>query len=315
MTHYPGSISRPVVSHGGPATSHMGLVLHITTNDWDPYGFFSNPANQASSNYWASALGLLEEYVDPDLRAWAQSSGNGSWVSVETSGQDGTAMTDAQVQAVAELFAWGHQHYGWPLRLSDDPGTPGLGWHGMGGDAWGGHVHCPDDARKAQRGEILRRAALIIGGRYAPPPAGGAPAAPGQYFPESLPLRLGCQGVHTRILQTALGVVPADGYYGKDTVAAVKRFQAAHGLVVDGLFGLETGAVLYAPKPAPPAPRPAPPAPITPGPNMLVQFAGYPAVWEINYISKPEWIARGLQRSAVHVLTDAHALAALPEVN
>ncbi len=151
---------------------------------------------------------------------------------------------------------------------------------------------------------------LLTHGTFVPQ-GGGAFS---QYHPETLPLRLWCQGVHTRIMQTALGVVPADGYFGPTTEAAVKRFQAAHGLVVDGLFGLETGAVLYA-TPAPPAPPAPRPAPVTPGPNMLIQFAGQPAVWEINYISKPEWIARGLQRSAVHVLTDAHALAALPEVN
>ncbi len=311
MTHYPGSTFRPVPSHGGPATSHMGLVVHITTNDFDPYGFFSNPANQASSNYWASALGLLEEYVDPDLRAWAQSSGNGSWVSVETSGRDGTAMTDAQVQTVAELFAWGHQHYGWPLQLSEDPGTPGLGWHGMGGDGWGGHFNCPGDARKAQRSEVLRRAALIVGGRFAPPPVGGAPAAPGQYFPESIPLRLGCQGSHTALMQRTIGVNPADGYFGPGTKAALERFQAAHGLVADGIAGPLTASALYPPHAPAPALHPA--APPKPSVAFLAQFAGVPAVWEVRHITRAEWTARRLQQSAITVLADAKALAARPE--
>ena len=158
MSHYPGSTSRPVPSHGGPASSHMGLVVHITTNDFDPYGFFSNPANQASSNYWVAADGAVSEYVDPDLSAWAQANGNGSFVSVETSGKTGTPMTDAQVTAVAALYAWGHATYGWPLQLTSSPSTPGLGWHGMGGAAWGGHPDCPGDARRAQLPLVLARA-------------------------------------------------------------------------------------------------------------------------------------------------------------
>ena len=136
----------------------MGLVVHITTNDFDPYGFFSNPANQASSNYWVAADGAVSEYVDPSLTAWAQANGNGSFVSVETSGKPGTPMTDAQITAVAALYAWGRTVYGWPLQLTNSASTPGLGWHGMGGSAWGGHSDCPGDARRAQLPQILARA-------------------------------------------------------------------------------------------------------------------------------------------------------------
>ena len=162
MPHYPGSTSRPVSSHGGPASSHMGLVVHITTNDYDPYGFFSNPANQASSNYWVAADGAVSEYVNPDLSAWAQANGNGSFVSVEVSGKVGTPMTDAQVTAVAALYAWGHATYGWPLQLTNSPGTSGLGWHGMGGAGWGGHSSCPGPVRVAQLPLVLARAVAPI---------------------------------------------------------------------------------------------------------------------------------------------------------
>ena len=142
MTHYPGSIARPVPSHGGPASSHMGPVMHVTTNWFDPYGFFSNPANQASSNWWTSAQGVTEEYVDADLRAWAQANGNGDWASWETSGTPDVPLSEAQLNEGAKLYAWGHNTYGWPLQLSDSPTVPGFGWHGMGGQAWGGHFSC-----------------------------------------------------------------------------------------------------------------------------------------------------------------------------
>ena len=140
----------------------MGLVMHVTTNWGDPYNFFSNPANQASSNWWTSAQGVTEEYVDADLRAWAQANGNGDWASWETSGTPDVPLSEAQLNEGAKLYAWGHNTYGWPLQLSDSPTVPGFGWHGMGGQAWGGHFGCPGDLRKSQRPEILRRAAALL---------------------------------------------------------------------------------------------------------------------------------------------------------
>lgn len=227
MPSYPGAISRPVPSHGGPAFSHMGLVVHITTNDYDPYGFFSNPSNQASSNYWVAANGTVEEYVSPDLTAWAQANGNGAFVSVETSGQPGTPMTDAQVTAVARLFAWGHVVYGWPLQLTDSPATPGLGWHGMGGEGWGGHVDCPGDARRAQLPEVLARAA----GHAGTPAASASPAAPSGLTVDGVP------GPMTiAALQRAVGA-SADGVLGPNTWRAV---QARCGAVADGVPGPNT---------------------------------------------------------------------------
>jgi peptidoglycan hydrolase-like protein with peptidoglycan-binding domain len=49
-------------------------------------------------------------------------------------------------------------------------------------------------------------------------------------------LRRGDRGVVVEILQHALGI-SADGVFGPATEAAVKRFQAAHRLTVDGIAG------------------------------------------------------------------------------
>ena len=163
---YPGAVWRPIDSHGGPMAHEMGPVEHITTNDFDPYGFFSNPANKASSHLWISLTGLVEQYISLDLASWAQAGGNGGWTSVEIAGVEGTPKTPAQVESFAKLFAWGSNEPSmrWPLRLTDSPDIGGLGWHGMGGDAWGGHQYCPGSARRAQRPAVLARAQQLASG-------------------------------------------------------------------------------------------------------------------------------------------------------
>src|SRR5699024_10851491 len=82
-------------------------------------------------------------------------------------------LTDAQVEAEADLYAWGHKRYGWPFRLAEHPGEPGFGWHGMGGTAWGGHPDCPGDLRKAQRADVLRLAERFVKGTAPAPEPGG----------------------------------------------------------------------------------------------------------------------------------------------
>lgn len=135
-----------------------GLILHVATGPADAslYGWFSNPTASASSHWWAGASGGAEQYLDPmEHQSWAQADGNASYHSVETGGDPDAPLTEAQCQAVARIYRWGHDRFGWPYQLAEAPGQKGLGWHGMGGAAWGGHTGCPGDLRKAQRQHIL----------------------------------------------------------------------------------------------------------------------------------------------------------------
>lgn len=161
---YPGAVSRPVPSHGGAMSAHLGLVLHVQEGDNSPYGGFANPKNEKSSTWWISKSGVTEQYVDSDLVAWAQIAGNYTYNSVETEGFTTEALTDAQMEALARLYSWGHGVYGWPVLLADVPGQRGFGWHGMGGNSWG-HPLCPGDRRKAQRIEVLAHVSTLIDGQ------------------------------------------------------------------------------------------------------------------------------------------------------
>jgi hypothetical protein len=61
---------------------------------------------------------------------------------------------------------------------------------------------------------------------------------------ESAPtLKLGSTGSSVKAVQRRLRV-PTTGYYGRQTVAAVKRFQRSRGLTVDGIVGAVTARAL-----------------------------------------------------------------------
>ena len=163
MTVCPFAVWRPVVNHGGRMGAHLGLVLHVQAGNGGLSGWFNNPTSRASSTWWVSKTGVLEQYVDADLCAWAQGTGNGEYNSVETEGYPTEALTAAAEATLARLYAWGATVYRWPRLVSDRPGYPGFGWHGMGAAAWGGHTGCPGDLRKNRRPAILAAAGGTTG--------------------------------------------------------------------------------------------------------------------------------------------------------
>ena len=147
----------------GRMSAHLGLILHTQQGNGSPRGWFNNPQSEASSHFWVGKDGTAQQFVDTDQRAWAQALGNTSYLSVECEGFVTEPLTAKQIGALADLFAWGMFTYSFPKRLAERPGQMGLGWHGMGGVAWGDHPGCPGDLRKAQRGAVL---ALINGGDW-----------------------------------------------------------------------------------------------------------------------------------------------------
>lgn len=64
------------------------------------------------------------------------------------------------------------------------------------------------------------------------------PQPPGPY--DEPTLSEGDQGPHVQNVQESLGIVPADGEFGPVTDSGVKGFQAAHGLLADGVVGQKT---------------------------------------------------------------------------
>lgn len=112
-------------------------------------------------------------------------------------------------------------------------------YNGPGYAANGYHWKLANAAAEARR-------TGVTGGLTAPAPAIGI--ASSAAFPEKL-LRIGQRGDSVRILQGALNKAGAwlvvDGIFGRATETAVERFQAAKGLVVDGLAGPATLGALF----------------------------------------------------------------------
>jgi LysM repeat protein len=161
MSRFSGATWRPIPDNytaGGQDSVH-GVVIHIMdgtlagTDSW-----FRNKSAQASSHFGTGRDGTLYQWVDTANRAWAQAGGNRTWLSIENEGRGGDALTDAQINRCADVLRWAHEVYGVPLQLTSDPNGRGLGYHAMGGSAWGGHTSCPGSKIVAQLAEIVKRA-------------------------------------------------------------------------------------------------------------------------------------------------------------
>lgn len=239
----------PNETPGGQVDVH-GLVLHIQEGtEAGSESWFKNPEAQASAHFLNPKSGGLRQLVDTNDRAWAEMAGNRHWISVENEGYSGEELTTSQLENVAQLYAWLHNTYGIPLQPTDDPNGQGIGWHGMGGDAWGGHFDCPGDPIKAQRPAILARAQQILGGV----PSGGGGSTGGdqprqQVTIDGLTYGYGTTGAQVRQVQQLLvnqGCDPqgVDGDWGDHTTAAYSEWQKKCGFSgsdADGVPGATT---------------------------------------------------------------------------
>src|SRR5256884_8613828 len=147
-----------------------GVVLHIQegteagTEAWQ-----RNPASQVSSHFLAPKSGRLRQMVDTADRAWCEVAGNSHWWSIEIEGHHGDHLTGDQLEACAQVLARAHRDEAVPLAISNNPNATtdaqgGLGYHAMGGNAWGGHFDCPGQPIIDAPPAIVARAQQIIGG-------------------------------------------------------------------------------------------------------------------------------------------------------
>lgn len=138
----------------------MGMVVHIAEGTFQgTIAWQHNSISDVSSYFVTSRAGEVVQMLDLDLMAWTQGDGNAAWVGVENEGFHTEAFTDAQVDANARIFAWLRSVWpSIPAQVTNSPSVGGLGWHGMGGVAWGNHPDCPGPPNVALLPTILARA-------------------------------------------------------------------------------------------------------------------------------------------------------------
>jgi len=208
----------------------LGVILHIQQgNQAGSIAWCKNPAAQVSAHFFAAKNGTLQQLVDTADRAWAEAAGNSNYLSIECEGYSGQDLTAGQIQACAKVVAKAHEEYGVQLFSIDRPGLRGLGWHGMGGQAWGGHPDCPGDPVKALRPVILGHAALILGSGVPPTPvpARTAPPWPGRILRVGVePPIIGADVLEwQRRMQLRGWRISADGEYGPQSAGVCLAFQ------------------------------------------------------------------------------------------
>lgn len=159
---------------GGGAPKMMGAVVHTMVGTLTScINWFNNPASSASAFFGIGEDGLVHEFgpLGVNWEAWAQGDGNPAWYSIEfaDNGNPKNPLTQEQITAAAQILECLSRFAGFPLQLTDSPSVPGLGWHGMGGAAWGNHPDCPGEVRKAQRPAIIALAKEIRAGAQPKP--------------------------------------------------------------------------------------------------------------------------------------------------
>lgn len=141
MAIYPGAAVRLLnpaflVGNGMRMAAYNRINFHVAAGYGSLFNFF-NQSGRASSHFWVAKSGLVEQYVDTNLRAEADLQGNDATISIETESK-GEAWTEAQIQALVALAIWICDTHGIRKVIAQNShlgeGSKGLSWHRMGID-------------------------------------------------------------------------------------------------------------------------------------------------------------------------------------
>jgi hypothetical protein len=131
------------------------LIFHEAVSSADSlYNYWNSPGVDLESHFYVYRDGSLDQYVDTEVRADANTDANGFAISVETWDNGGDVngyWTDAQLATLTRLAAWCEDVHAIPPVVPASWNGTGMGWHNLFTFAWaGGARDCPGPNRAAQ---------------------------------------------------------------------------------------------------------------------------------------------------------------------
>lgn len=149
MARYPGAIWKPITAdklYGPgirpPLTVWNRVNIHSTASTASSQFNYFNRSGIPDSHFHVAYDGVVEQYVDTDMQAFADLDGSDATISIETQGVSESTGDEewrsAQAEAIAKLIAWIMETHPIPRKLAIDSkiGTSshGLSWHRLGID-------------------------------------------------------------------------------------------------------------------------------------------------------------------------------------
>lgn len=172
MSLYHGARHRLIpANYRQPRIVPRAVIAHSAAGMGSLYHWWLNPASRGlESHFWVSFGGLVEQYVDTQVRADANGQANSYAVSIETESsiQATERWSAPQAAAIVSLIVWLCRTHRVPPALMASPTGSGLAWHiqfGAPGPWTGVAKSCPGPARIRQyRAEIVPAVQRIIAG-------------------------------------------------------------------------------------------------------------------------------------------------------